>query len=101
MQFDGFTLPAALLDDAAAGGAVTVSVRPQDLQLSALRPAGEGTGIEVEVIGRTYLGDCWDYTVMPADASGQPIKVNTNPSVLLEVGRRAWLVFDSRKLVTV
>jgi ABC-type Fe3+/spermidine/putrescine transport system ATPase subunit len=101
LQFDGFSLPAALLDDAAASGAVTVSVRPQDLQLSAQRPAGEGNGIEVAVIGRTYLGDCWDYTVMPADASGQAIKVNTNPSVLLEVGRRAWLVFDSRKLVAV
>ena len=101
LRFDGFSLPAALLDDAAASGAVTVSVRPQDLQLSAQRPAGEGSGIEVAVIGRTYLGDCWDYTVMPADASGQAIKVNTNPSVLLEVGRRAWLVFDSRKLVAV
>jgi ABC-type Fe3+/spermidine/putrescine transport system ATPase subunit len=101
LKFDGFSLPAALLDNAAASGAVTVSVRPQDLQLSAQRPAGEGSGIEVAVIGRTYLGDCWDYTVMPADASGQAIKVNTNPSVLLEVGRRAWLVFDSRKLVAV
>jgi ABC-type Fe3+/spermidine/putrescine transport system ATPase subunit len=100
LKFDGFSLPAALLDDAGSG-AVTVSVRPQDLQLSAQRPAGAGAGIEVEVIGRTYLGDCWDYTVMPADASGQAIKVNTNPSVLLEVGRRAWLVFDSRKLVAV
>jgi ABC-type Fe3+/spermidine/putrescine transport system ATPase subunit len=101
LKFDGFSLPAALLDNAAASGAVTVSVRPQDLQLSAQRPAGEGSGIEVAVIGRTYLGDCWDYTVMPADASGQAIKVNTNPSVLFEVGRRAWLVFDSRKLVAV
>jgi ABC-type Fe3+/spermidine/putrescine transport system ATPase subunit len=101
LRLDGFSLPAALLDDAAASGAVTVSVRPQDLQLSAQRPAGEGSGIEVAVIGRTYLGDCWDYTVMPADAAGQAIKVNTNPSVLLEVGRRAWLVFDSRKLVAV
>jgi iron(III) transport system ATP-binding protein len=101
LKFDGFSLPAALLDDAAGRDAVTVSVRPQDLQLSAQRPAGDGAGIEVAVIGRTYLGDCWDYTVMPADASGQAIKVNTNPSVLLEVGRRAWLVFDSRKLVAV
>jgi ABC-type Fe3+/spermidine/putrescine transport system ATPase subunit len=105
LQFDGFSLPAALLDDAACigngDGKVTVSVRPQDLQLSAQRPSGQGAGIEVAVIGRTYLGDCWDYTVMPADASGQEIKVNTNPSVLLEVGRRAWLVFDSRRLVAV
>jgi iron(III) transport system ATP-binding protein len=101
LKFDGFSLPDALLDDAAGRDAVTVSVRPQDLQLSAQRPTGAGAGIEVAVIGRTYLGDCWDYTVMPADASGQAIKVNTNPSVLLEVGRRAWLVFDSRKLVAV
>ena len=101
LMFDGFSLPAALLDDAAGRDAVTVSVRPQDLQLCAQRPAGDGAGIEVAVIGRTYLGDCWDYTVMPAGASGQAIKVNTNPSVLLEVGRRAWLVFDSRKLVAV
>ena len=101
LKFDGFSLPAALLDDAAGRDAVTVSVRPQDLQLCAQRPTGDGAGIEVAVIGRTYLGDCWDYTVMPAGASGQAIKVNTNPSVLLEVGRRAWLVFDSRKLVAV
>jgi ABC-type Fe3+/spermidine/putrescine transport system ATPase subunit len=101
LRFDGFSLPATLLDDGAAHGAVTVSVRPQDLQLSGQPPAGEGSGIEVSVISRTYLGDCWDYTVMPADASGQAIKVNTNPSVLLEVGRRAWLSFDSRKLVAV
>jgi ABC-type Fe3+/spermidine/putrescine transport system ATPase subunit len=101
LRFDGFSLPATLLDDGTAHGAVTVSVRPQDLQLSGQPPAGEGSGIEVSVISRTYLGDCWDYTVMPADASGQAIKVNTNPSVLLEVGRRAWLSFDSRKLVAV
>ena len=101
LMFDGFQLPASLLDDAAPGssGAITVSVRPQDMQLCAQPPAGEGTGIEVAVTGRTYLGDCWDYTVMPANGSGQPIKVNSNPAVVLEVGRRAWLVFDSRKLV--
>jgi ABC-type Fe3+/spermidine/putrescine transport system ATPase subunit len=101
LNFDGFSLPAALLEDSAGNGAVTVSVRPQDLQLRAQRPAGEGSSIEVAVIGRTYLGDCWDYTVMPAGATGQAIKVNTNPSVLLDVGHRAWLVFDSRKLVAV
>jgi ABC-type Fe3+/spermidine/putrescine transport system ATPase subunit len=101
LNFDGFSLPAALLEDAGAGGALTVSVRPQDLQLCAQRPAGEGSSIEVAVIGRTYLGDCWDYTVLPAGAAGQAIKVNTNPSVLLDVGHRAWLVFDSRKLVAV
>ena len=101
LNFDGFSLPAALLEDSVGNGAVTVSVRPQDLQLRAQRPAGEDSSIEVAVIGRTYLGDCWDYTVMPAGASSQAIKVNTNPSVLLDVGHRAWLVFDSRKLVAV
>ena len=103
LVFDGFRLPGALLDDAAcaAGAAMTVSVRPQDLQLSAHPPGGAGTGIEVAVTGRTYLGDCWDYTVTPTGSSGQSIKVSSNPAVVLEVGRRAWLVFDSRKLVAV
>jgi ABC-type Fe3+/spermidine/putrescine transport system ATPase subunit len=101
LMFDGFQLPPALLDaaDSSAGSAITVSVRPQDMQLCAQPPCGEGTGIEVAVTGRTYLGDCWDYTVTPAGSSGQAIKVNSNPAVVLEVGRRAWLVFDSRKLV--
>ena len=100
LLFDGFRLPAHLLNETAANGeALTLSVRPQDMQLSARPAAGEGVGIEVTVTGRTYLGDCWDYTVMPAGAAAQAIKVNTNPAVVLDVGHRAWLLFDSRKLV--
>jgi len=105
MEFDGFSLPAALLPEMAQesalpdSGTLTVSIRPQDMQLRAEPPADGGFGIEVAVTGRTYLGDCWDYTVIPA-ATRQSIKVSSNPSIVLDVGRRAWLVFDSRKMVT-
>ena len=102
IEFGGFRLPASLLADGARdGGAVTVSIRPQDMQLRPERGAGDDAGIEVAVTGRTYLGECWDYTVTPAapGAGGQTIKVNSNPAVVLEVGRRAWLSFDSRKMV--
>ncbi|MDB5823559.1 MAG: transporter ATP-binding protein [Herminiimonas sp.] len=104
LMFDGFQLPASLLDDSddatySNDHNITVSVRPQDMQLCGQPPTNEDTGIEVSVTGRTYLGDCWDYTVMPAGGSGQAIKVNSNPAVVLEVGHRVWLVFNSRKLV--
>jgi iron(III) transport system ATP-binding protein len=105
MVFDGFRLPAALLDGAdGVRDAFTVSIRPQDLQLSAEPPAKGGFAIEVEVTSRTYLGDCWDYVVKPSASAAsletrQPIKVSSNPSVMLEVGRQAWLVFEGHKMI--
>ena len=99
IEFDGFRLPASLLADSGDGRAITVSIRPQDMQLCAQLPAGSPSSIEVAVTERTYLGDCWDYTVRPWGANGQALKVNSNPAVILEVGHRAWLTVDASKVV--
>jgi ABC-type Fe3+/spermidine/putrescine transport system ATPase subunit len=99
LVFDDFRLPSSLLDTAAgADQRFTVSVRPQDLQVCAAAPTDGRFGLPVAVMGRTYLGDCWDYVVTPPGAR-QSIKVSCNPSVMLEVGQPAYLVFDSRKMV--
>jgi ABC-type Fe3+/spermidine/putrescine transport system ATPase subunit len=99
IEFDGFRLPASLLADSSDRRAITVSIRPQDMQLCAQLPAGSLSSIEVAVTERTYLGDCWDYTVRPCGVDSQAIKVNSNPAVILEVGHRAWLTFDASKVV--
>jgi ABC-type Fe3+/spermidine/putrescine transport system ATPase subunit len=100
MLFDGFQLPSALLDQPKKpDGAFMVSIRPQDLCLSPERPANADFSIEVVVTGRTYLGDCWDYVVAPGN-SKKPIKVSSNPATILEVGKQAWLGFDSQKMVS-
>jgi ABC-type Fe3+/spermidine/putrescine transport system ATPase subunit len=99
MVFDGFQLPSSLLDSRKdAAGNFTVSIRPQDLCLSSERPFAPAHSVEVVVTGRTYLGECWDYLVAPAGAR-EPIKVSSNPSTILEVGKRAWLSFNAQKMV--
>jgi ABC-type Fe3+/spermidine/putrescine transport system ATPase subunit len=99
MMFDGFQLPSSLLDSQKNPAAnFTVSIRPQDLCLFPERPADPVHSVEVVVTGRTYLGECWDYVVAPAGAR-EPIKVSSNPSTILEVGKRAWLSFNAQKMV--
>jgi hypothetical protein len=55
---------------------------------------------ESEIVGRSYLGEYWDYQVRPL-AGAKPVRVSTGPNVVFEVGSRAWLEIDPAAMVRV
>ncbi|MEO7335629.1 MAG: ABC transporter ATP-binding protein [Caldimonas sp.] len=76
-----------------------VSIRPQALYLGSPVDGSLPIG-QVSVIGRTYLGEYWDYLVQPVDG-GDSLKVHAPPSKVLEIGHRAALSIDPRGVAVV
>jgi len=76
--FDRFRVPKSALENGAAlTGKITFSVRPQSMRLSRA-PAdrgGKGPQVEVKVIERAYLGEYWDYIVMPAEGPADKMDI--------------------------
>ncbi len=98
--FDHFAVPKAAVADAASlTGKVTFSVRPQSLSLSRTRTNG-GPGVDVKVIERAYLGEFWDYVVVPVGGTMR-LKVTTPPLAVHEVGETAWLGIDPRQITPI
>jgi iron(III) transport system ATP-binding protein len=74
------------------------SLRPQSIGLSPARPAANG--VEAEIVGRSYLGEYWDYQAKPLSET-KSLRVSTGPSVVFEVGQRVWLEIDPAAMVRV
>ncbi|MFS2047435.1 TOBE domain-containing protein [Variovorax sp. CT11-76] len=68
------------------------SIRPQSLYLDAA-PAGAVALGDVSVVGRTYLGEYWNYLVRPS-GGGASLKVHAAPSTVLEIGQRSTIYVD-------
>ncbi len=93
MHLDGWgeSLP---LPSAGAGGqaSLQVSIRPQSLFLGAAHGQALPLGAAA-VIGRTYLGEYWDYVVRPA-GPGATLKVHAPPASVFELGQESVLYVD-------
>jgi multiple sugar transport system ATP-binding protein len=71
---------------------ITLGVRPSDIAIHRERP--ENPAIEGEVLLFEPLGS---YSVVTAQAGGQPFKVKTGTELELDPGARAWFVPDTRR----
>ncbi|TWO68458.1 ABC transporter ATP-binding protein [Caenimonas sedimenti] len=69
-----------------------VSIRPQSLFLGSAAGGALALGT-VSVVGRTYLGEYWDYLVQSA-TGGAALKVHAPPTSVFEVGQQAQLSVD-------
>ena len=98
--FDRFAIPRSMLDGGAAlSGKVTFSIRPQSMRLNRAR-TGARPEVEVKIIERAYLGEFWDYLVVPVDGSLR-LKVTAPPLEIYPVGETAWLEFDPRQMTPI
>jgi ABC-type Fe3+/spermidine/putrescine transport system ATPase subunit len=101
--FDGFAIETDRFEDmgAAAGEALTFSVRPQSLQLSR-EPLQDGKRVAIKgsIVQRSFLGEHWDYVFGPENSALQ-LKVATQPSEVHEVGSDAWLAIDPKLMVAI
>ncbi|MFO1085944.1 MAG: ABC transporter ATP-binding protein [Reyranellaceae bacterium] len=100
VRFDGFSAAASRLEGADGTGGLLYSLRPQAMGLSSQRRSGNGIAVESEIVGRSYLGEYWDYQVRPLGGA-KPVRVSTGPNVVFEVGSRAWLEIDPAAMVRV
>ena len=101
LVFDGFSVPlAAVPGPLPNGGAVTVSVRPHALGLSAQQPDGGGVVLKGRIARRAFLGECWNYVFAPA-GGGSPLTVTAAPDKMLEESAQAWLSIDPTQLVAI
>jgi iron(III) transport system ATP-binding protein len=76
----------------------TYSLRPQAIGLSVVKPAANG--VEAEIVGRSYLGEYWDYQAKPL-GEAKPLRASTGPGTIFEVGQRVWLEIDPVAMVRV
>lgn len=94
VQFDGIAVE---LGDAvrglATGSGVTASIRPQGLLLQALDAAVPGTPVIVK--SKKYLGDRWEYGVVPK-AGQSLLKTCAAPTMDYRIGSELMLTVDSQ-----
>lgn len=103
IDFGDFALNARLLDGIGGlDGDVLFSVRPQNILLHATAPVAENESwlIEARVVERAYLGDFWDYLVVP-EGGDTRIRVSTVPKTIAEIGSKVWLEVDPSHVVPV
>ena len=101
--FDRFSVPKSALEGGAAlTGKITFSVRPQSMRLSRApaQRAGKGSQVDVKVIERAYLGDYWDYVVMPVHGSTR-LRVTAPPLEIYAVGESASLEIDPSQMAPI
>jgi ABC-type Fe3+/spermidine/putrescine transport system ATPase subunit len=96
-RFDGFEAPVGLFPFAAdVKDRVTLSVRPQNIQLSKTPPGSSDRPLWTlggTIVHRAYLGEYWDYLVTP-DGSGLQVRASTPPTVTFEAGDRVFMTID-------
>ena len=101
--FDRFSVAKSALENGAAlTGKITFSIRPQSMRLSRA-PAqvpGKQPQVEVKVIERAYLGEHWDYIVIPAQGSTR-LRVTAPPLEVYAVGESAWLELDPSQMAPI
>jgi ABC-type Fe3+/spermidine/putrescine transport system ATPase subunit len=101
--FDRFALPRDTIENGAAlSGTVIFSVRPQSMRLNRTRSehAGDRPAVEVKISERAYLGEFWDYVVVPVHGSLR-IKVTAPPLEVYQVDDAAWLEFDPKQMAPI
>jgi ABC-type Fe3+/spermidine/putrescine transport system ATPase subunit len=103
VAFDGFAIDTGRFEDigAAAGEALTFSVRPQSLQLWR-EPMQDGKRVSIKgsIVQRSFLGEHWDYVFGPENSELR-LKVATQPSEVHDVGSDAWLAIDPKLMVAI
>ncbi len=103
ISFDQFSIPRTAFEQGAGlAGTVTFSVRPQSMRLHRARPNGGGSGpaVEVKITERTYLGEFWNYVVVPSRGVTR-LKVTTPPLEIYHVGDTAWLELDPKQMAPI
>jgi iron(III) transport system ATP-binding protein len=63
-------------------------------------PGDGGPEVEVNVVERAYLGEFWDYVVVPVGGTTR-LKVVAPPLAVHEVGETAWLAIDPRQVTPI
>jgi ABC-type Fe3+/spermidine/putrescine transport system ATPase subunit len=101
VSFNGFEIARSRLGTThIPTGSSTFSVRPQSMEVLAIRPAeASEPGIAGKIVSRTFLGETWDY-VFDSDA-GLRLRVVSPPAVTLEIDQPVWLRIDSAQIVRV
>jgi iron(III) transport system ATP-binding protein len=95
--FPGFALSAGLFPEAGSlGRRVVFSVRPQTIRLHRGRGTGQSWWVEGRITKRAYLGDEWDYFVIPGSGN-MALRVSTPPDEVFETGEQVWLEIDPRR----
>jgi iron(III) transport system ATP-binding protein len=104
LGLDGFTLPASLLESpqATPGGKVLLSIRPQSMTLHRAPLANGSAGISVPAQVRecAYLGDYWDYVVVPEGSEVQ-LRVSAAPTQRHQPGDSVWVRFDPEQIAAI
>ncbi len=103
IRFDGFSLPADAFEGALNGSAqeIAFSVRPQSLTLQRedAPPDGPHT-VRAAIRNRAFLGELWDYVVMPEN-SGLNLRVSAPPWQVFDVDERVWLKLDPAQVAVI
>jgi ABC-type Fe3+/spermidine/putrescine transport system ATPase subunit len=101
VSFNGFEIARSRLGTSQVPpGSSTFSVRPQNMEVLATRPAeANQPGIAGKITSRTFLGETWDY-VFDSD-TGLRLRVVSPPAVALEINQPVWLRIDSAQIVRV
>jgi iron(III) transport system ATP-binding protein len=103
IAFDAFAVPkAAVASGTTLSGRVTFSVRPQSMRLSrgASPPRDGKPQVEVKIIQGAYLGEFWDYVVIPI-AGSTKLRVTAPPSERYQSGETAWLELDPAQITPI
>jgi ABC-type Fe3+/spermidine/putrescine transport system ATPase subunit len=101
IRFDGFAVPRGALEDGAQlAGKITFSVRPQSMRLHRQRPTDGRPEVEVKIVERAYLGEFWDYVVVPVRGALR-LRVTAPPLEVYRVGEAAWLDLDARQMAAI
>ena len=103
IAFDAFAVArAAVINGAALSGKVTFSVRPQSMRLTraAAPHAANRPQVEVKIVERAYLGEFWDYVVVPADGRTR-LRVTAPPLDMYQTGETAWLELDPEQMTPI
>ena len=102
-RFDGFSIPAASLPGRPpVDKPITLSIRPHGIAMA--RPPAEPGPLQITgaITVRAYLGDSWDYQVVPVDArNATPLRVNATPYERFELGDPVTLTIDPRAVAVI
>jgi len=101
--FDQFAVPRDALEGGAGlSGKVMFSVRPQSMRLNrgGAGRIGSRPGVEVRIVERAYLGEFWNYVVVPSHGSTR-LKVTMPPLDVYDIGATAWLELDPRQMAAI
>jgi iron(III) transport system ATP-binding protein len=104
IDFDGFSLPAALLPAPPQGGdgSLLFSVRPQNIRVhrDAAAPGNGRWWLPAQIGERAYLGDSWDYVIVPEN-SRRRLRVTCPPEQVFERDEHVWLEIDPALAVAI